>query len=97
MITREKTTRAMVFDPQSTLHPGKKQEHPSTYYLSTSTVQRPEGIQSSVPYEWIRISESTDNGADRRILGRGGKAICRIDDYSSNDVSFLPGDGKGPI
>lgn len=96
MITREKTTPAMVFDPQSTLHPRKKQEHPFTYYLSTSTVQWPEGIQSSVPYERIRISESTDNGADR-ILGRGGKAICRIDDYSSNDVSLLPGDGKGPI
>lgn len=50
-----------------------------------------------MPYEWMKISESTDNGADRSILGRKGKAICRIVDYSSEDVSFLPHDGKGPI
>lgn len=29
--------------------------------------------------------------------GREGKVICRIDDYSSKDVSFLSHDGKGPI
>lgn len=30
-------------------------------------------------------------------VGREGKVICRMDDYSSKDVSFLPHDGKGPI